>query len=305
MDLFGALILCAVAGAQIALTRWYLPKSIRSGKSYADKTRLGKIPFSASLRGLVCPRWRGQVDGVFHHEIVAYVGAGGLIMALLSRDAVLWGVCFALLLLSRGGRLFRALSPIMMRIPARWLYFVAVTLTFMAVVTLTTLPLPWIKVLVLLQCWDLIMNTSQFMTIEPFSQRWERPSEVFNSPLVDFLKENLGQHRISGLPYPLRTGQLHGFKTLGYNGGAQLKAMAAFRYDSNPDGSGAHSWFDLYYQEADTRLDWYGVKYLFTYRRLNPQWWRETPIPHLYENPRIVQHVPDWEALEAKWTLAK
>ena len=73
---------------------------------------------------------------------------------------------------------------------------------------------------------------------------------------MKLLKKNLGNYRVSGLPFPLFTGYIHGFRTLGYNGGFQLRDMAKWRGDTNPDGSGKHAW-----DGGDIQGDLYGIKY--------------------------------------------
>ena len=130
-------------------------------------------------------------------------------------------------------------------------------------------------ILLLLQAWDLSMSVGRLIPTDPYCQRWERPETAYSSPLATFLTGKSG--RVSGLPYPLRTGQVNRIKTLGYNGGSQAQWMADLRGDPNPNGSGAHDWFAL--EEDSDKLDWYGVEYAYTYRPLKQPKWEPTPIP--------------------------
>ena len=130
----------------------------------------------------------------------------------------------------------------------------------------------------------------------PYCQRWERRSQAFDTPLTRYLQSCGGTPgRGSGLPYPLRTGQVNQLHTLGYNGGSQTKWMAEFRHDPDPNGSGAHDWFAL--NEDGEALNAYGVRWAYAYRPLTGKW-KPAGIPHLYENTQAAM-MPSWERMNA------
>jgi hypothetical protein len=117
----------------------------------------------------------------------------------------------------------------------------------------------------------------------PFSELTKKPSLAFNNRLTRYLEKHLENYRISGLPYPLFTGHINRFRTLGYSGGMQLKLMAKFRNDTNPNGNGSHDWFKD--NDYDERLTSYRVRFSFSRKKLDK--WMPTPIKHLYRNPAL------------------
>jgi len=284
-DTIRLLILALLLGLVISIPQWvralhYLPKSIRSDR--VDK-HLGRAPLKATLMGLVAPRssyFRGRVHGVHFPEIALYMGIPGLILALMNPNPWLWGLLLVSGLCAGG---FLPRYPL--RVPARFLYLVSLTLTLMSVEGLRRIG-PFaalLALIVLLQAWDLCTNASSLMPMEPFIQRWERPSKAYHNPMTRFLERQPGNFRVSGLSYPNTTGQIQHIKTLGYNGGSQLKAMAKFRGDADPNGSGGFDWFSL--GRDGPKLDWYGVKFAYTYRPLQGKW-IPTRIPHLFRNTK-------------------
>ena len=225
-----------IGGIQILQTASYYQKSIRSGKTYAQLTEIGKVHPLQFLKGLLRPLPIRMVDGLFSTEITASVGLTGLLMASLTRDVRLWGLLVVFMLLATGGWLFRLTAKFQLRLPARWMYFVGLTLVVMATLGFSQLSLmhPMTYVLLIAQVANLILVHPKLWPMEPFVQRLERPSQACrgHAPFTT--------QRVQGLPYPCTTGQLHHIKTLGYNGGSQLKAMAWLRGDTNPNGSGDH-----------------------------------------------------------------
>ena len=300
------LILAYALGLLIALPQLipalrYFPKSIRNGSSTQDKASIGSVPVLRLLKGLVTTRTHDQVDGVFYPEACGYVGVIGLLAALFSPSWHQWVLVIVAGVLTLGRRtpVFRWCAPLMLRIPARMVYFVGFGLVFMAVSGLATLHLTQQALLVicLLQAWDLCMNTSRLWPMEPFVQRWERPSKALAHPVVAFLKKNLGNHRVSGLPFPLTTGQLCQFRSLGYNGGSGLKSMATLRGTlDNPMGGGGHSWFET--REDGELNDSWGVKYAYSYRKLDPLRWKETSVKNLYERTEAIPIAPSLDSLD-------
>lgn len=136
--------------------------------------------------------------------------------------------------------------------------------------------------LLLLQGFDLWLHNHSLIPTRPYCELYRKPSSAFKgNRLVKYLESHLGEFRVSGLPFPLFTGHINRFKTLGYSGGMQLKLMAKWRNDANPNGSGEHDYFR---SNSDTeRLTRHRV--LFAYTRQRPDRWLETPIQHLWRNP--------------------
>lgn len=266
----------------------YYPHSIRSGKTAEEKQALGNVPLNALWWGLVWPtrlEQEGQVDGVFYPEVVASIGLPALLLACLGSSPFWWAVCLLSLLLAMGKHtpLFRWTAPLHLRIPARYVYFVGLSLAFLSIEGFSSLSnylnSYQLAILLALQCASLLTHASLW-PMGRWVQRWDRPSRADRHPLVSYLRSS-PSGRISGLPYPLRTGQLHQLHTLGYNGGSQARWMATLRGDENPNGSGGHDWFATGLDGPS--LDAYGVRWAYTYRPLRGKW-HPTPILHLYEN---------------------
>ena len=192
----------------------------------------------------------------------------------------IWPILILSVLLVSG--LFSKYLP---RISYRWLFTVQFCLGWMAVSGLANINTSSKVMLALLfiQGFDLYWHNSKLIPTLPYAELPKRPSLAFKTQITTFLESNLKPHeRVSGLPYPLFTGIVNSIKTLGYCGGMQLKLMAKWRGDENPNGSGCHDWFKL--REDDESLDRARVRFAFTSKKLN---WRLTPFPRLYENPRL------------------
>mgnify|MGYP001583740737 FL=1 len=290
-----------LAMPQLLLAWWYAPRSIRASQTASEKQSMGNCSPLMLLRGLLCPRWRGQADGVFHPEINCYIGYVALGLAWFSPWSWWHGVLLVSVLLAMGKHtpLFRWTHWGHLRIPARYCYGINLSLAFLAIqgfhVVSQWLTETQLTLLVLLQAWDLAMNVGALIPTTPYCQRWEQPARVFNTPLTRCLMRITHGYRVSGLSYPLRTGQVNRIRTLGYNGGSQAQWMAAWRGDTNPFGSGAHDWFQL--ASDSPRLDQYGVKYAITRRPLRAPKWRLTSFPHVWENHQVTQPIKDWHAL--------
>ena len=137
-----------------------------------------------------------------------------------------------------------------------------------------------LNMLLVLVCLDQWLWHRQLIPTRPYCELQAKPSLAFNNRLTQYLSKHLGSHRVSGLPFPLFTGIINGFRTLGYSGGMQLKLMAKWRNDNNPNGSGMHDYFrggNNY--DSLTR---HNVKFSFTRKRLD---WPSTGIKFLYRNP--------------------
>ncbi len=251
----------------------YLPKTIRANK-HDD---IGKIK---PLHILTCilPILNVPEDVGFW-ETSCYVGIVPLLLIgrCLFQGSVtsqVWMLGVASYILAMG-----AFSQWFPRIPARWLWTFQFSLGWLAVSCLHNLYLTgvWAWSLLAIQAYDLWYHNRQLLPTRPYCELPNRPSFAFNTELTRFLEGC--QDRVSGLPWPLFTGHINKIKTLGYSGGMQLKLMAKWRNDTNPNGSGEHDYFrsnnDM---EALTR---YRVKYAYTSKKID---WLPTLIPNLYRN---------------------
>ena len=147
----------------------------------------------------------------------------------------------------------------------------------MSLEPLSRLSLPLLGLALCLTATDLLFASSYLWPMRPYCQRWERPSKVFDTPLTRFLAKVKPQGHPSGLPYPLRTGQVNRIRTLGYAGASCPQWMRDTR-------RGTHDWF---LEDADGKqLDDYNVRFAYTYRPLRGKW-KTTPIPHQYQNSDI------------------
>ena len=283
---------CLLASPQLWQTIRYWPRSRRAHQGYQDKVAIGNIPIPSQLRHLFHPTTE-PVDGVFGTEACTFIGLPALLCLIWTGWSWWWGFLGLSVVLSMGKHtpLFRWTHAAHLRIPARYCYLTSLSLAMLAVQGFTHVPPRWQPIILFLQCAHLLLVLPRLWPMLPYCQRWERPSRAFKTPLTQFLSVHSNvQGRISGLPYPLRTGQVNQLHTLGYNGGSQAQWMAQFRGDPNPNGSGAHDWFAL--NEDGPLLDAYGVRWAYTARAITGKW-RPTAIPHLYENT-LAASIPPW-----------
>ena len=251
----------------------YLPKTIRANK-HDD---IGKVPWWHFVS--VFKPNRTSLNGVGYWEMQYYCGILVPILALFSTSRV-WP-----LLLMSASLMMGFMAAHLPRIPARWSFTFQFALGWMAVSGFNNCCIDsklWLSMIVL-QAFDLYWNNSKLLVTEPYSELPQRPSWAFNTPLTRYLEANLGDYRVSGLPYPLFTGHINRLRTLGYSGGMQLKLMAKWRGDTNPNGSGEHDWFKGH-QDSEL-LDRYRVRFAVTSKK--PDNWLPTPIRNLWRNPRV------------------
>lgn len=254
----------------------YLPKTIRTNKV----SNIGKIKWYHFIT-LLLPSFNKPKDVGFW-ETSCYVGIAPLMIIAIgfassSYISGAWMLGVASYILAMG-----AFSSRLPRIPARWLWTFQFSIGWVALSSMAQIGLPPITLwcLLLIQCFDLWYHNRLWPT-RPYSELPNRPSFAFNTQLTRFLEGCQG--RVSGLPWPLFTGHINRIKTLGYSGGMQLKLMAKWRNDTNPDGSGEHDYFRS--NTDGEAVDRYRIKYAFSRKKLNG--WLETPIKHLYRNPRF------------------
>lgn len=251
----------------------YLPKTIRANK-HDD---IGMVPWWHPVSLLVPKLLRHNLNGVGYWEMAYYVGIVplGLLAFSSSSWALIIGVVSYFLMMGVGRRFFP-------RIPARWCFSFQFALGWCAVSGLINLHLTErvLAGLCLIQFFDLIWHNADLIPTSPYSELYNKPSRAFNTRLTRYLKGVKG--RVSGLPYPLFTGHINELLTLGYSGGMQLRLMAKWRMDRNPNGSGGH---DFFRDNVDGEcLDRARVEYAYTPAKIN---WEPTEIPRLYRNPRL------------------
>ena len=287
----GSLVLGTLIGLLIALPQLipalrYYPQSVRS----LPRRKVLGVPFRILLNGFLTPRSCDQVRGVFFPEVCVFVGWLPLVSAWYAPLSY-WHLFF---LLGIAGAMGKWMPP-GFRLPARFCWLMSFSVAMLGMKGLAYLPVSpaGLTFLVLLQTLSLILASWKLLPMEPFCQRWERPLMVFDTPLTRLLATSLG--RVSGLPYPLRTGQVNQILTLGYNGGSQPIWMKSLRRDRTSEGAGAHDWF---LTRGDGQLlDRYGVVYAYTFRPLRHPKWHPTPIRHLSSNTQAVLPVPSWSHL--------
>jgi len=163
------------------------------------------------------------------------------------------------------------------RVHERWLVVVQFTLGWTAVSGLYTLHLANSVMVILLSVhvYDLYYHNKSCIPPRPWCELYQKPSWAFNTRLTRYLEENLGDNRVAGLPWPLFTGLVNGFKTMGYQGSMQLKLMAKWR-----GTTGSHGIGDI----SEDDLARYRVKYSYGTKRPD---WEATPIRNLWRNPRV------------------
>ena len=228
----------------------YLPKTIRKQSSE-----------------LSCPPWEKNF----------YIGLTPIILLALNFQwRFLW--IFTPMILSYVLR--RHLPRIYQR---AWILSAYLAIYFVIQV-LGSVPQTVLFLLLIVQCFDLWIHNSALLPTRPYCELYQKPSLAFKSTsLVKFLESHLGDNRVSGLPFPLFTGLINNFRTLGYSGGMQLKLMAKWRNDKDPNGSGEHDYFRS--NNDNDALTRYRVK--FAYSRKGISGWMQTRIKHLYRNPAL------------------
>lgn len=134
-------------------------------------------------------------------------------------------------------------------------------------------------IFVILVCLDLFIANAMTNPALPAVYPGEKPSLNFqDNPLVKYLKTDKDIFRVSGLLYPINSGQAIQIFTLGYMGGFHYVRLGDFRGQTNPQGSGSLSWFELRGDPLSQFIDFYNVKYLITEYDLSRFW------PQKYES---------------------
>lgn len=216
--------------------------------------------------------YKAQIDGVFFPEMSMYAGLLTPLLALFTSSWHQWAalILFTCLAMGRRTPLFRLTHFLWGRIPARFCYFIQLTVCFMAIDGLYQLNLPvqlqW--GILLLTCLDLCLTNSHLWPMEPYVERWDKPQSAYWTPLMQYLSSKEGI--IGGLPFPNRTGQIQSIHPIPYAGGMSLKSTHTQLGITDPNG-----------EDANHRLDLPGLKYAYTHRTLTCPW-TKTELPHLW-----------------------
>ena len=279
-----------MASPQLWLACRYYPSSVRATQTAQEKQALGSLPWPTLLKRMVSLQRLEWVDGVAPSETQCYPGMVLLLGVLLAPLSWWHGVLLlsSLLAMGRYTPLFDWTARLHLRIPARYSYLVNLSLLMLGLSgwasrSLTSHGL----VVLLLAAWELLVRFPSLSPTTPYCQRWMKPSDALVMPIAQFLQTHLREARVSGLPYPHRTGLLGQFRTLGYNGASQPQWMASLR-----PGEGGHDGV-----ASDAPLTVFGVKYAYTLRPLHVPQWRPTFMPHLYRNAQVCRPVLTWQAL--------
>ena len=170
--------------------------------------------------------------------------------------------------------LFRLFKSTLMRVPQRAMILSCYGAIYFCLLEMRTMSNTQIAALTLIQAFDLWLINRDCLPPRPFCELWEKPSRAFNTKLTRFLEKNLGDGRVAGLPYPLFTGHINGFKTIGYCGSMQNNLMwkwrKSFKHDPFLDGVNG---------DDITR---YRVRFAYSRKKLP---WQNTEVPNLYLNP--------------------
>lgn len=147
---------------------------------------------------------------------------------------------------------------------------------FIALSLLQALKLPKeaIWALIVIQALDLWLH-NRLLPSRPYCELYNKPSRAFNTTLTKYLDKHL-TGKVSGLPWPLFTGLINRFKTIGYCGSMQTKEMWAwrrsFKHDPFIDGI------------DENELTKRNVQFAYTCKKLD---WIKTPVRFLYRNPAL------------------
>lgn len=184
---------------------WYWPKSIRSGKK--ENAAFGRVPVNHLLDLIVPSSKLRPTNGVHYPEVAMYLGIAPLFIFYLSW----WWVPLVISCLVCVGAL-----PQMQRIPARALYLLSLSLTYLALqeilhIHFLTDPIR-LTILILIQSLCLLNNASIYPSF-PFSQWWDKPSQLYSRYPKD-------------ATWPNFTGYLEEERRMQYAGGFCLKENA-------------------------------------------------------------------------------
>ena len=286
-----------IASPQLWLALRYFPQSIRVHQTTQEKQALGSLPWQALLKRMVSLQRLDWVDGVAPSETQCYPGMVLLLGALMAPLSWWHGVLLLSLLLAMGRHtpLFGWTHRLHLRLPARYCYLITLSLVMLGLSGWSQASLTSSQgmVVVGLAAWEALVRFPSLSPPTPYCQRWMRPSEATSQPMAQFLQAHLRGHRVSGLPYPHRTGLLGQFRTLGYNGASQPQWMARLR-----PGEGGHDGIAF-----NAPLESFGVKYIYTRRPLPSAQWKPTPIPYLYRNAQMHMSTPTWQDLANERSL--
>ena len=170
--------------------------------------------------------------------------------------------------------LFRLFKSTLFRVPQRAMILSCYVAIYFCLIEMKAMTNIQVIALLLVQSFDLWLNNRELIPPRPFCELWQKPSRAFNTKLTRYLDENLGDARVAGLPYPLFTGHINNFKTIGYCGSMQNKLMykwrKSFKHDPFMDGV----------NEDD--LTRFRIKLAYSRTKLT---WPSTPIRNLYLNP--------------------
>lgn len=259
-------------------TSMYYKRTVRTKTTYEQKA-IGSVPIWHFI-SLFIPM-NLNFNGVLYVELTYRVGRIIALAALLGME---WpfGLLGLLSFWMMMGKYLKA--PILLRIPAKWSYCLSWCLVLLGMGGLSSLDGDLLLMICLAQLVDVLVTHPSIMFMWPFTEWAEKPSRLFHGRrLVQYLYSHLDQCRVSGLPWPLRTGYINKFRSLGYKGGSCLKAIAKF-YNFDSNGSPYHDWFML--RKDDEELDKKGVRFAYSTKELEGKW-KPTPIKHLYENENI------------------
>lgn len=121
----------------------------------------------------------------------------------------------------------------------------------------------FIFIFIIIVCLDLFIANVKTNPCAPALQPPEAPSKNFqNNLVIQALKSDKDIFRVSGLQWPINSGQANQIFTLGYMGGFHFSRFGDFRGQNNPQGSGSYSWFELKTDPSSQLIDFYNIKYL-------------------------------------------
>lgn len=189
---------------------------------------------------------------------------------------------------------------------AHFLIFYLAAVLFLALRLKTKFKPSFVKFAIAVVFLDLFFASSKINPIIPYAPPPAPPENFFKDDArVKFLQNDHDIFRVSGLSWPFTEGQANRIFTLGYLGGFSLSRFAEFRGETDPMGSGGHSWFQLRPDISSQIIDFYNIKYLFSDAALHEldsaRYEGVKGFSNLYRNkkcfPRVFL-VPDFEVVK-------
>lgn len=279
------LLAIMIGSPQIYAFYRYKKISIATKFGYENKTKEGNLPLWIYFFMFIPLSYRDYIADVGQEEWTLYVTPLVGFFACFSRNLELWGL-FALAVFLSTGKLWKYFHRFMFRWAYRWGYFAMLAVIGSGIDGLTRFNLNSTQLILLnIMLGILLFYNRYFINPTPHYPKGKKPSEIFNTPLLNYLETHAKGFVVNNLPYPVYTGQIKHIKTCGYSGGNHIKAVGSYLLIPT-DGFAPYNWFQ--WKEDGKEVDRFGIKYHIGNRPSNdPKWQQVEGFDNLWLNTAI------------------